>query len=218
MASFRAYLPHLMANEGGYCHRPTDPGGETYRGIARTQNPGWPGWATLDALKQQMGLLHPVPQPYWHNLNVALAANTALTNNIEAFYQANYWHPLLLDQVASQSVANQLADHGINAGIRRPAKMLQYLLNNEFGIPLLVDGIVGARTIAALNSVTPGLFYMRFVDMRRAFYSFRAGHALPPDQADWQVFFRTQLNLMPDARAQPNLTAWLSRTGEAFTA
>ncbi|RYY16321.1 MAG: N-acetylmuramidase, partial [Cytophagaceae bacterium] len=59
MADFAKYLPTLLANEGGYCHDPRDPGGETYRGIARTYNPSWPGWSAIDAVKARLRLPSP---------------------------------------------------------------------------------------------------------------------------------------------------------------
>ena len=47
MADFVNYFPLLLTNEGGYVFDPHDPGGETWRGIARAFNPKWTGWPLL---------------------------------------------------------------------------------------------------------------------------------------------------------------------------
>lgn len=221
MADFSKYFPVLLANEGGYCHDLQDPGGETYRGIARAYNPHWPGWPAVDAVKVDLGVASPVPRAGWQALNQALAADKTLAESITSFYKAAYWNPLCLDTVACQCVAEQLADHGVNAGPNRPAKMLQYLLNTEFGGRLLVDGQIGPRTIAALNAVNQEAFYQRFVAMRQAFYRYRAGSFTPAEAqqlATWHRFFEQELHLSTDARMQKYLTSWLGRTQASFVA
>ncbi|OUJ74928.1 hypothetical protein BXP70_09280 [Hymenobacter crusticola] len=144
MADFTHYFPTLLAHEGGYCHDLQDPGGETYKGIARVSNPKWSGWPTVDAVKARAALPTPVPRAGWRALSKALEAEATLNALIMSFYKASYWNPLSLDAVLSQCVAEQLADHGVNAGTARPAKMLQYLLATEFGVKLVVDGQVGS--------------------------------------------------------------------------
>ena len=155
-------------------------------------NPHWAGWPTVDATKARLGLPHPVPAADWHQLNQTLGADQPLYASIEAFYKAAYWNPLHLDQVNSQSIADQLADHGVNAGISRLAKMWQYLLNTEFGAHLTVDGQIGPLSVAALNAADASRFYQRFVAMRQAFYCYRAG-SFPPTEATelaaWHQFF-----------------------------
>jgi lysozyme family protein len=221
MADFTHYFPTLLANEGGYCHDLQDPGGETYKGIARVSNPKWPGWPAVDVVKAHACLPAPVPRTGWRALSKDLEAEAPLNALVMSFYKASYWNPLSLDAVRSQCVAEQLADHGVNAGTSRPAKMLQYLLATEFGVKLVVDGQVGPRTIAALNAVDPQAFYTRFVAMRRAFYTYRTGSFSPTDApalAPWHRFFQEELRLKTDSQMQKYLTSWISRTQEAYTA
>jgi lysozyme family protein len=221
MADFARYFPTLLANEGGYCHDQKDPGGETYRGIARAYNSQWGGWPVLDAVKARLGLKSPVPRPSWASLNKALLAEAELAVSINKFYKGAYWNSLGLDGVGCQCLAEQLADHGVNAGPTRPAKMLQYLLSTEFGTAVVVDGKIGPRTIAVLNAVNREAFYQRFVAMRRAFYQYRAGSYLPADAAalaPWHQFFRDELHLSTDASMKKFLTSWLSRTQATYVA
>lgn len=220
MANFTSYFPKLLRNEGNYCHTPGDKGGETYRGIARASNGNWPGWATIDAAKHQLKLVSPVARANWAALNAALAANTALSTSIQQFYKHSYWDSLRLDEVHSQSIAEQLADHGVNAGTSRPVRMLQFLLNTQFGAHLTVDGKIGPQTIATLNAVSPAVFYPSFVEMRRAFYHYLASSPLnaTPNLATWSSFLRTTLGLRPNPAMQKFLRAWLSRTQVPFVA
>ncbi|HJW81700.1 MAG TPA: glycosyl hydrolase 108 family protein [Acidiferrobacterales bacterium] len=55
MADFKEAFELTLAHEGGYVKDPDDRGGETYKGIARRYNPGWPGWARINKAKQQRG-------------------------------------------------------------------------------------------------------------------------------------------------------------------
>jgi len=220
MANFTNYFPKLLRNEGNYCHTPGDAGGETYRGIARAYHGTWPGWLIVDAAKQKLGLASPVGRGSWVALNHALGADAALSANIQQFYKQRYWDALRLDQVQSQSIAEQLADHGVNAGTSRPVKMLQYLLNTQFGMQLAVDGKIGPQSIAALNDVPAALFYLSLVEMRRAFYYYLAGSPLTstPNMVAWRTFLHTKLNVRPNAGMQKFLPSWLSRTQALFVA
>jgi len=221
MADFTRYFPTLLAHEGGYCHDPKDPGGETYKGIARAFNPQWPGWLTIDGVKAQASVATPVPRTGWRTLSKSLEAEAALNTLVMSFYKASYWNSLSLDAVHSQCIAEQLADHGVNAGVSRPAKMLQYLLTTEFGVKLVIDGKLGTRTIAALNAVDQKAFYARLVAMRRAFYNYRTGSFPPaeaPALAPWHQFFQEELRLKTDSQMQKYLASWMSRTHASFTA
>lgn len=221
MADFTQYYPTLLAHEGGYCHDLQDPGGETYKGIARAFNPKWVGWPAVDAVKARAALTSPVPRTDWRTLSNSLEAEKALGALVQSFYKTAYWDSLSLDLVHSQCVAEQLADHGVNAGTSRPAKMLQYLLATEFGVALVVDGKVGPRTIAALNATDQKTFYTRFVAMRRAFYNYRTGSFSPteaPALARWHTFFQQELRLKTDNQMQKYLTSWMSRCQQTFTA
>jgi lysozyme family protein len=224
MANFDTYFPTLLRNEGNYCdNSPTDSGGETYQGISRNNNPDWAGWPTVDAAKKKLGLASPVARPSWPALNAELVPNAALSASVRQLYRARYWNPLGLDGVRSQSVAEQMADHGINTGPKQPIRMVQYLLSTIYGHPLAIDGVMGPATLAALNSLTPSLFYNTLVEMRQAYYYYLAGSPLTstPRMAEWGSFLsgpRPNLQLRPNPRLAIYLPSWLSRTKVPFAA
>ena len=84
MADFRKALEHVLSNEGGYVNDPDDPGGETYKGIARKMNPQWKGWPLI---------------------NKRDFTNPLLADLVASFYRDNYWEPIRGDQITSQLVA-----------------------------------------------------------------------------------------------------------------
>jgi lysozyme family protein len=79
MALFEDALKKTLLNEGGYVNDPDDPGGETYKGVARKIFSKWDGWKIVDSLKQQSGF----PS--------SLDKNGELQNQIHDFYKVNFW-------------------------------------------------------------------------------------------------------------------------------
>ncbi len=53
MADFKTAIEATLKAEGGYVNDPDDPGGETYKGIARNRNSKWSGWTHIDLLKNK---------------------------------------------------------------------------------------------------------------------------------------------------------------------
>jgi len=209
MADFARFYPRLLANEGGYCHYPADAGQETWRGVARAYHPAWPGWPAIDAAKARLHLPTPVPPAQWAALGRALAPDAALAEQVRRFYKTEFWDCLRLDELASQPVAEQLADHGVNAGPARPGRLLQYALI-QLGVPgVAEDGVLGPATLRAANACAPRPLFDALVGLRRAFYRYRAGQLPAPGPALLGLFGR--LRLRPDATQRPFLAAWLGR-------
>lgn len=221
MANFSTFFHTLSANEGGYCNTVGDHGGETYRGITSKWWPNWEGWTAVRAACKVLCPTGPLPKDQWKQVNKALSTNTVLDAQVINFYKAQYWNTLHLDSVTSQAIANQMADHGVNAGQTKPALMMQYLLNTEFGAHLEVDGKLGPQSIATLNAANPKVFYEKFTAMRRAFYDYLASSFLPAQAAalaPLHQFFRNTLKISSDSTQQKFLTSWNSRTQEKYVA
>jgi len=209
MANFSLFFPKLMEHEGGYVDHPADPGGETYAGVARAYNPQWPGWKLVDAAKTKLGLRSPVASTSYAAINKALAMEPTMKPQLSSFYEKLYWDALQLDLVKSQALAEQLADHAASAGTGRPPKMLQFAANQVLGKKqLMVDGQIGPKTIAAINSVDQGKLLKAFVQLRRDFYEYRAGVRTP---APAVLALLVDLNLRPDPKSKVFLNSWLAR-------
>ena len=210
MADFALFLPKLLAAEGGYCHTPGDAGQETWRGVARAYHPTWPGWPLVDLAKARLGLASPVPPAAYPRLNKALASDPQLAVQVRALYKSLYWDALRLDECASQAVAEQLADHGVNAGTGRPPRMLQYALRQLGHTDVAEDGRLGPRTLAATNACLAPALFEALAELRRDFYRYRAG-ALALPLADPLRGLFERLRLRPDGRQRKFLAGWLAR-------
>jgi len=69
-----------------------------------------------------------------------------------AIYRADYWNKMRLDEVESQAKAALLFEMGVNFGIVTVIKMAQNLIDTD------ADGIVGQKTLAAINGFEETLF------------------------------------------------------------
>lgn len=144
MADFAKAFEHTMKAEGGYVHDPQDPGGETYKGIARRMNPKWEGWITIDLLKKRS------------NFPRNLDSHEDLQRMIREFYELNYWDKLRCDEITDQDIAESIFDFGVNAGTATSAKLAQITVGAE------PDGVIGPQTLKAINADSPRAFLAVF--------------------------------------------------------
>lgn len=163
MSDYATAYEAMIVNEGGYklSNVSGDRGGMTYAGIARNMWPRWEGWASIDAGSEPPAVL------------------------VKQFYKANFWDPLRLDDVMSQSIARSIFDFGVNAGTGTAAKLAQVVVG------VTPDGKIGPQSLAALNLADPDLFAARYTIAKMARYR------------DIVVRDRTQ---------QKFLLGWLNRT------
>jgi len=73
---------------------------------------------------------------------------------VAAFYQKNYWNPLLLAQINSQDIANRVLDQSVNGGNSSAVSMLQNACG-FCGQTVTADGVMGPNTLAAVNACDP---------------------------------------------------------------
>ena len=68
-------------------------------------------------------------------------------------YKQLYWDKIKGDDINFQCVASELFDTAVNCGIKRAVTFLQKAYNKLVkGSPLTEDGLIGPKTIAAVNS------------------------------------------------------------------
>lgn len=129
MADVRKLAPFILKWEGGFVNDPDDLGGATNMGVTV---------GTYEAYCQKKGY----PKPTIERLkNLTKEEWTEILKTM-------YWDRWKADLITSQSVANILVDwvwaSGVH-GIKRPQKLLG----------VTADGLVGAKTIAAVNAADP---------------------------------------------------------------
>ena len=144
MADFAPAFAATMKAEGGYVNDPQDPGGETYKGVARKMNSKWEGWTLVDMAKKEK------------NFPANLDSNTALQEKIKAFYETNYWDKVRGDDIADQNIAESIFDFAVNAGPISSAKLAQITVGAE------PDGVIGPITLQKINADDPRAFLALF--------------------------------------------------------
>ncbi|MFA6201969.1 MAG: glycosyl hydrolase 108 family protein [Gallionella sp.] len=144
MAVFASAYTATMQAEGGYVNDADDPGGETYKGIARKLNSKWDGWLTIDCAKQES------------TFPANLDRIAELQDKIKAFYKINYWDKLRGDEMSEQRIAESIFDFAVNAGTYTSAKLTQLTVDEK------PDGIIGPETLKKINSVDPVTFLAMF--------------------------------------------------------
>lgn len=82
-------------------------------------------------------------------------------------YRRDYWNKNNLGQINDMQKATAALDTVVNHG--RGAKLLQEAANRA-GANLKVDGAIGPKTIAAINSISVTKFANALYDIRRAYY------------------------------------------------
>jgi lysozyme family protein len=160
MANFNPAFQITMGNEGGYADNPADPGGETWKGIARHYWPAWSGWAIVDKIK--------ATNP--PNINTALNAEAELQQLVLAFYKQHFWDTEMLDEINDQQTANQLFDSAVNMGTGVASRFLQQGIDTLKPGVVTVDGVVGPATIAAANALPAKELYNAICNLRRQRY------------------------------------------------
>lgn len=124
-------INQIIEIEGGYVDDPADSGGKTKYGIT-------------EAVARRYGYSGDMKD---------LPRDVAFT-----IYDYEFWRKLRLSEVEnlSVSIAEELADTGVNQGIDRAAKFFQRALNvlnnrGQYFPDLKVDGIIGSRTLHAFS-------------------------------------------------------------------
>lgn len=142
MANFLPAFERALLAEGGYQlhHVQGDTGGLTYAGIARAKHPQWPGWAWIDR------------------------GETPPSQMVRDFYRAGWWEPIQGDQIADQDVAYTLYSFSTNAGLKTAVRLAQVVVGTT------PDGVMGGKTLDALNAQEPRLFLALYALARIARY------------------------------------------------
>jgi lysozyme family protein len=145
MANFRKAIKVLLDHEGGFSNHPNDPGGATNHGISLRylRTLGELGDIDLDG-------------------DVDIDDIQLLTIEKSSFiYQREWWNRFRYNLINDDEIATKMLDWAVNVGFVPTHKIVQRALNllpaekgqeKEY---LKVDGILGKKTMAALNAADP---------------------------------------------------------------
>lgn len=122
MADIKKIIPKIKQFEGGYSNHPSDRGGCTQAGVTiATFRKYYGASKTCEDLKK-------LTDEQWLHI-----------------LKSGYWDRIKGDEIQSQSIANLFLDCAWGSGTVTATKKVQACLG------LTVDGVVGAKTLAALN-------------------------------------------------------------------
>lgn len=169
MAKADYLIPFIRKWEGGFSDHPADRGGATNKGITL---------ATYAAYRRGKGISETTAD----DLRRLTEAEWS-----EIFVQ-EYWNRFRGDEIRSQSVANILVDWLWMSGSTAIKTMQRFLGLNP-------DGIVGPKTLAAINEYEPEKLFGHIHDLRET--HFREIVRKNPVQ---QVFLKGWMNRLNDLK------------------
>ena len=142
MERFEKFLNYIFKVEGGYTNDKHDKGGETTFGI------------THDDAKKYLG--------YTGDMR------DFKKSDAEKIYEKVYYRGNHIDKITDDRVALSIFDWAVNSGGKGIKKA--QIVANKFGASLIVDGIIGNKTLEAINSINPEAFLKEYHEMQRTFY------------------------------------------------
>lgn len=123
MAIAKLLMPFILRWEGGFVNDPLDRGGATNKGITIGTFRSFYGKdATVEQLKS-------ITDEQWLHI-----------------FKVGYWNPWKADEISNQSIANIVVDWAWASGPVTSIKQVQSILG------VSVDGVVGPKTLSAVNS------------------------------------------------------------------
>ena len=139
MAEFSVAFEKTMSTE--WVKDPADPGQETFCGISRRYHPNWAGWKVIDKIDDTPTL-----------------KNSELLDQVEAFYEDNFWTPIGCHLITDQQIANEMFDTAVNLGKHAAVLFLQQSINkldrnSKSYANIAEDGGMGPQTLNALGQL-----------------------------------------------------------------
>lgn len=140
MADAKKLKSFILRWEGGYVNDPIDKGGATNKGITlATFRQFYGSDATIEQLQALTG-------EQWLHI-----------------FKTGYWDKFKADNIANQSIANICVDWAWASGAGTAIRQVQTLLG------VAIDGIVGAKTISAINNANQRHLFAKIKSARLRF-------------------------------------------------
>lgn len=173
--------------EGGESDHPDDGGGLTKYGVSLKFLGGLSGTQSNRDVLERMGIRLPITRQVIYDLTRDQAAS---------LFRWQFWDKLRLSLIPLRP-AVVLYDAAVNSGPAQSVKLAQRGYNRcvAYGQPLVVDGIMGPATRAAMQLADTDKALTAMLDAREAFFQ-----TIVANNPSQQVFLRGWINRVDDLR------------------
>jgi len=155
VADYQLCIPIVLENEGGLVDNPNDRGGITNYGVSLR-------------FAKDTGDMELFDIDGDGDIDREDIKKLSIEDATEGF-KKYFWDKFDLDNEMSNKIALVVFDIAVNHGNKNAANMIQKTLV-EMGYNIVIDGIVGPRTLAALHSANEEKFVDGILDVRSRFY------------------------------------------------
>lgn len=160
MADFNWAVGVILKHEGGLADNPHDPGGLTNWGI------------TIGFIKKDEQCV----KYFGHALPVQREDIRNMTRDTAVrIYKDEIWDPNRYGEIVDNRVATKVFDCTVNMGEKWGETFAQQSAN-RCGYSVVVDGQVGPKSLAAINSCEPNAFLKEYCQQQRERYEQLALH------------------------------------------
>lgn len=166
MASIDNLIPFILKWEGGYVHHKNDKGGATNRGVTYKT---WEDYCKRKGKEASLTTLRHMTKEEWRDI-----------------FTEHSWNPWQADKIASQLVANICVDWSWMSGVK-VIKKVQKMLG------LTADGIVGPKTLAAINGHSEDALFGQIKELRKKYYE-----SIVKKDPTQQIFLKGWLRRLED--------------------
>lgn len=163
MTNFDNAMSHILHVEGGFVDNPVDRGGTTNFGI------------TLKTLSEYLG--HPATVQELKDMSMF---------TVHDVYRVLFWNRLKLDEISDYTLCEFIMNQAVHRGVVSFVVDLQKLLGVQ------VDGIMGPKTIQALNVLYPKKLLADL--LKRSFKKYARIVEQNPSQAEFIVGWINRIN------------------------
>ena len=172
-ADYRKYVPFVLNWEGGVSDHAADRGGLTYKGITH---------GTYNLLCKTVLKKSPHREHF-----------LSLTDEEVGLFVKYYWDKSTNNnQIASQKIAEAITSWFWGSG-KLGLMWYQQMLNKEFNCKLVVDGVIGRASIAAINSIDPDSLFQTSIK-----YRYNRFHQICKQNPSQKIFLKGWLNRLQD--------------------